>query len=283
MPSESPAVPFSTAATWKVVLAYDGTDFRGWQVQPSLPTIQGELASAIHRVTGESVLPQGSGRTDAGVHALAQVASFALQAAIPPANFRRALNHTLPESIRILSAYPVSPDFHARHSAHGKTYEYRIIICDPFDEQVCPPWLSRFAYVVNRPLDFPSLQRAAALVSGEFDFTSFAASDPDRTARALLETDPDKSNVRIIHQSSWTVQPVTSPGPFEAALPALTYRVSGNGFLHHMVRNLVGTFLEVGWGERQPEDMSGILAARDRSRAGRTAPARGLFLHHVDY
>ncbi len=276
--SESPAVTFGGAATWKVELAYDGTDFRGWQIQPGLSTIQGALASAIHRITGESVLPQGSGRTDAGVHAMAQVASFALMAAIPPANFLRALNHALPESIRILSACTVAPDFHARHSARGKSYEYRIIVCDPFAGQICPPWLTRFAYAVSRPLDVASMQQAAKCVIGQFDFTSFAASDPDRASRALSATDRDTNNVRIIRESSWTQSHTSEP-----ALSLLVYRVNGNGFLHHMVRNLVGTFLEVGWGERQPADLTRILEARDRSVAGRTAPARGLFLHHVDY
>ena len=137
MKSASPAVSFAPPAAWKVVLAYDGTDFHGWQVQPALATIQGELASAIHRVTGESVLPQGSGRTDAGVHALAQVASFQLQAAIPAANLLRALNHKLPEAIRILSAERVDPEFHARHSALRKTYEYQVVVCDPFAEKIC--------------------------------------------------------------------------------------------------------------------------------------------------
>ena len=283
MESASTAVSFAPPAAWKVVLAYDGTDFHGWQVQPALATIQGELASAIHRVTGESVLPQGSGRTDAGVHALAQVASFQLQAAIPAANLLRALNHKLPEAIRILSAERVHPEFHARHSALRKTYEYQVVVCDPFAEKICPPWLSRFAYVVNRPLDLPSMQLAATRVIGEFDFTSFAASDPDRTSRASLESDVDRTNIRALQESSWTLGETASAFPSGVTLPKLTYRVSGNGFLHHMVRNLVGTFLEVGWGERHPDDLTPILAARDRAKAGRAAPARGLFLHHVNY
>src|SRR5450432_3212350 len=128
-------------ANWKLVLSYDGGDFHGWQVQPAQPTIQGELSNAIQRVTGERVLPQGSGRTDAGVHALAQVASFLLTAPIPAANLQRALNRALPESIRILSAVHAPADFHARHSARGKIYEYRI-----YRGETCPPWLARYVY-----------------------------------------------------------------------------------------------------------------------------------------
>lgn len=269
------AVRTPTLVNWKLVLAYDGTDFHGWQIQPGSPTIQGELAQAILRVTGESVLPQGSGRTDAGVHARAQVASFRLAAAIPAANLVRALNRTLPSAIRVFSAEGMPDDFHARHSAVGKTYEYRILVADPFWGVVCPPWQARFVYAVERPLQLESMQSAAASILGPHDFTSFAASDPDRTQRmqeAAGETE-SISNIRIIRDSAWTQE---EDGLF-------IYRVTGNGFLHHMVRNLVGTFLEIGWGERQTEQMPAILNARNRAAAGRTAPARGLFLHQVDY
>ncbi len=261
-------------ANWKLVLAYDGTDFHGWQVQPQARTVQGELAQAIYRVTSETVLPQGSGRTDAGVHALAQVASVMLKAPIPSANFVRALNRTLPAAIRILSAERTAVDFHARHSAVAKTYEYRVMVADPFANALCTPWQARFVYAVERPLAVDALQQAAQTVVGEHDFTSFAATDPDRTQRTASADQADApSNVRTIHASDWTIHPDG----------LLTYRVTGSGFLHHMVRNLVGTFLEAGWGERQAREMPAILAARERSAAGRTAPARGLFLHHVDY
>lgn len=259
------------SANWKLVLTYDGTDFHGWQVQPQARTIQGELAQAILRVTGEAVLPQGSGRTDAGVHALAQVASLHLSAPIPPPNFVRALNRTLPAAIRVLSAETVRADFHARHSAVAKMYEYRVLVVDPFADGICTPWQARFLYAVERPLVFDALQQAAALVVGEHDFTSFAATDPDRSQRASERDAP--SNIRTIHASEWST----------GLDGLLIYRVTGSGFLHHMVRNLVGTFLEAGWGERKPREIPSILAARDRSAAGRTAPARGLFLHHVDY
>src|SRR5215470_15042899 len=141
---------------WKLVLAYDGTDFQGWQVQPDGVTIQGTLADAIERITGERVLPQGSGRTDAGVHALGQVASFALKAAIPPANFHRALNRALPASIRVLDTARMPLDFHARHTAVSKRYEYRI-----FRGEICPPWISQYVYALNWPLNIDAMREAA--------------------------------------------------------------------------------------------------------------------------
>ena len=256
----------STTFIWKLVLAYDGTDFRGWQVQPGQVTVQGELRDAIFRVTGEEVLPQGSGRTDAGVHALGQVASFALTAPIPERNLVRALNRTLPASIRVLSALRAESGFHARHSAQAKTYEYRI-----YREEICPPWQARYVYSLQAPLKIDAMQRAAALVCGEHDFTSFAATEPDRTQRESSAEEP-ANNIRTLHASLWLEEP-----------PLLLYRVRGNGFLHHMVRNLVGTLIEVGRGNLQPSAVTTILAARSREQAGPTAPARGLFLVEVDY
>jgi tRNA pseudouridine38-40 synthase len=256
-------------SVWKLVLAYDGTDFHGWQVQPGHPTVQGSLAEAIERVTGERLLPQGSGRTDAGVHARGQVASFALSAPIPPANLRRALNRTLPESIRVLSAQHTPHDFHARHSVLAKTYEYRL-----FRGETCPPWDARYVFALNWPLQIERIFQAAAFIIGEHDFTSFAASDPDQTTRnAAKNCLPEKeSNIRTIYDSAWRE---------EGNL--LIYRVRSNGFLHHMVRNLVGTFLDAGRGHIAPEDIPAILEKRSRSAAGPTAPARGLFLHSVEY
>ena len=264
---------------WKLTLAYDGTDFHGWQVQPGETTIQGELQAALGRVTGESPLPQGSGRTDAGVHALAQVASFPLPAPIPAANLLRALNRTLPPSIRILSASHAPHTFHARHSAVAKTYEYRI-----FRGEVCPPFLVRYVYACPWPMDETALERSAHFFLGEHDFLSFAATDPDlaaRTASYAHDLDqevkvPTASSVRTIYSSAWETRE-TEAGPL------LVYRVRANGFLHHMVRNLVGTMLDASRGLLQPEDIPAILAAHSRSAAGPTAPARGLFLHSVEY
>ena len=254
-----------TSQMWKLVLAYDGTDFHGWQVQPGLTTIQGELAAAIERICGERTLPQGSGRTDAGVHALAQVASVALESPIPPENFQRALNRTLPSAIRVLHAQHAPEDFHARHSAIAKQYEYRIYRCE-----ICPPHLARYVYAMPQPLDLDAMQQAAALVLGTHDFSSFAASDPDRATR--MAADPDLDNIRTLTYSGWHHQP-----------DLLIFTVRGNGFLHHMVRNLVGTFLEIGRGRRLISDIPDLIASRNRMAAGATAPARGLFLHSVSY
>jgi tRNA pseudouridine38-40 synthase len=267
--------------TWKVTLAYDGTDFQGWQVQPGLPTIQGELQGALGRVTGESPLPQGSGRTDAGVHALAQVASFTLRAPIPADNLQRAVNRTLPPSIRVLEATRMRSTFHARHSAIAKSYEYRI-----FRGAICPPFLARYVYACPWQLDLDKLHACARIFEGEHDFQSFAANDPDLSERngagdefaddaQRLRIAP-QSTIRTLYSSAWELRP-------SEAGALLVYRVRGNGFLHHMVRNLVGTMLDVGRGQLGLEAIPGILAARDRSAAGPTAPARGLFLHSVEY
>ncbi|MBS1805255.1 MAG: tRNA pseudouridine(38-40) synthase TruA [Acidobacteria bacterium] len=267
---------------WKLTLSYDGTDFHGWQVQPEKRTVQGELQAALGRLVGEAPLPQGSGRTDAGVHALAQVASFPLQARIPAANLVRALNRTLPGSIRVLEACVVPDSFHARHSAEAKTYEYRVLPIEPAADQMCPPVLARYVYPYSWGLNLGLLQRAATAFVGEHDFRSFAATDPDLATRAG-ETDADatvqtetRTTVRTIFASEWQEQ--TADG-----FHLLVYRVRGNGFLHHMVRNLVGTALDVGRGYRNVEEIPKILAARDRAAAGPTAPARGLFLHSVEY
>lgn len=262
---------------WKLILSYDGTDFYGWQVQPGKPTIQGELQAALGRITGETPLPQGSGRTDAGVHALGQAASFALQAPIPPENLLRALNRTLPAAIRVRDARRVSGTFHARHCAIAKTYEYRI-----FRGVLCPPFLARYVYHCPWPLLVEALSESARVFLGEHDFTSFAASDPDLSSRASSGNEEraaheePRSAVRTISSSAWERRS-TEAGEL------LVYRVRGNGFLHHMVRNLVGTMLDVGRGHLQVADLSGILSAHSRSAAGPTAPARGLFLHSVEY
>jgi tRNA pseudouridine38-40 synthase len=246
----------------KIVLAYDGSEFSGWQVQPDAPTIQGTLASAIGRVTGEKVLPQGSGRTDAGVHALAQVATFTTESPIPAQNLVKALNDMLPSSIRVLEAAEVPLDFHARKSVQAKTYRYRI-----YRGAICSPFLARYVWHYPYPLDEEAMRQAAGFVIGEHDFTSFAAVDSERGRE-----DETISNVRRIFGSTW-----------ERTQDELTYTVWGSGFLHHMVRNLVGTFLMVGKSTLKPEDITRILAARNRSAAGATAPASGLYLVRVEY
>lgn len=250
------------ARNLKITLAYDGSDFHGWQVQPERATIQGTLAAAIERVTSSKVLPQGSGRTDAGVHALAQVASCELDAGIPTGNLRSALNHILPAAIRVMRVEEVAPEFHARRSAQAKSYRYTI-----FRGEVCPPFLARYVYHYPYPLDGEAMRAAAAVIVGEHDFTSFAAADPER-GREEEET----SNVRTIYSSEWS-----------RAGEELTYTVRGSGFLHHMVRNLVGTFLLVGKGTLDCAGMKRILEACDRAAAGPTAPACGLCLVSVEY
>jgi tRNA pseudouridine38-40 synthase len=277
----------------KVILSYDGAEFSGWQVQPDACTVQGTLASAIGRITGEKVLPQGSGRTDAGVHALAQVMTFVTESSIPTANFVKTLNDILPPSVRVLEVEEAPADFHARHSAQAKTYRYRI-----YREAICPPFLARYVWHYPYPLAEEEMARSAILVTGEHDFTSFAAVDPERRrpdpsglglapASVLIDSGqaPNRSrtsrheagvravsNVRNIFSSSW-----------ERLGEELVYTVRGSGFLHHMVRNLVGTFVLVGKATLQVQDISRILAARNRSAAGATAPASGLYLVGVEY
>ena len=292
----------------KITLSYDGSEFHGWQIQPGLPTVQGTLAECLGRITGEDVLPQGSGRTDAGVHALAQVASVRLNSPIPERNLLVALNDVLPPAIRATGVEIVEEGFHARHSATAKTYRYRIYRGD-----ICPPFLARYVHHDPYPMDEDAMIRASEFVVGTFDFTSFAASDPERGARmvegkgsrksaiarsggiterdltgegATIGTqgiDPNhedttdaltvtQGNVRTVHSSLWA----RTPDEF-------SFTIRGNGFLHHMVRNLVGTFLQVGQGTLKAEDVPAILAAKDRSVAGATAPAGGLYLVSVEY
>jgi tRNA pseudouridine38-40 synthase len=245
----------------KLLLAYDGTEFSGWQVQPEAATIQGALASAIGRVTGEKVLPQGSGRTDAGVHALGQVATFATQSPIPPQNLVGALNDILPPAIRVLEAAEAPAEFHARKSARSKTYRYRMYRGD-----ICPPFLARYVWHYPYPLDEDAMREVAPLIVGEHDFTSFAAVDPER------RREEEVSHLRRIFCSSW-----------ERQGDEFVYTVRGNGFLHRMVRNLVGTFLLAGKGTLKASDLKRILESRSRSAAGATAPASGLCLVNVEY
>jgi tRNA pseudouridine38-40 synthase len=265
----------------RLILSYDGADFAGWQMQPGQSTVQGALASAIGRLTRENVLPQGSGRTDAGVHALAQVASFTTASAIPAENWLRALNDILPPAIRVLEVTEAAPDFHARKSALAKTYRYRILRA-----AICPPFLARYVWHYPYPLDESAMKEAAGTVEGEHDFTSFAAVDPERVKRiaagenASLGNAPRgvamnadaPTNIRTIYSSVWAREG-----------DELIYTVRGSGFLHHMVRNLVGTFLLLGKGTVTLEDFRRILRARERTAAGPTAPASGLYLVAVEY
>jgi tRNA pseudouridine38-40 synthase len=250
----------------KLILAYDGTEFSGWQIQPGASTVQGTLAAAIGRITGEKVLPQGSGRTDAGVHALAQVAAFQTESVIPAENFVVALNDVLPPAIRVLAAYEVPAEFHPRKSAQAKTYRYRI-----YRENICPPFLANYVWHYPYPLDEGAMRETAPLIEGEHDFTSFAAVDPEKGTNHQGH-EGTRRNSREVFSST-----------FSRHAGELIYEIRGNGFLHHMVRNLVGTFLLVGKGTLKPQDVSTILEAKNRSAAGATAPASGLYLVSVEY
>lgn len=240
-------------------VAYDGTDFFGWQTQPALPTIQGTLEEIISGIEGKAVHVEGSGRTDAGVHALAQVAAVSIENPIPPANFRKAVNRLLPPAIRISDVQEVPPAFHPRFQAKRKTYEYRI-----FRDEICPPFERRFVYHHPYPLDEMAMIEAAGLLEGEHDFRAFAASD----ARDAL----GYSKVRTVYRSE-----------FSRSGNKLLYRVTGSGFLKHMVRNMVGVLIEAGRKNLGPQDIITRLDKGAAFRPGLTVPASGLFLISVEY
>jgi tRNA pseudouridine38-40 synthase len=282
----------NASTNWKLTLAYDGSGFHGWQIQAAqsgLATVQGTLADGIFRLTGERTLPQGSGRTDAGVHALAQVVSFRLAAPVPAANLQRALNRILPAGIRVLSCEEAPHNFHARHSARSKTYEYRIFERrirlapgQPALERICSPFLAPYAWDCRWPLSLDAMTEAATLLLGSHDFTSMAATDPDRSQREPDDDSPSSrplklNPVKTITLAEWSRR----PGPAQENL--LIFRIAGTGFLHHMVRNIVGTLVEIGRGRRHVEWLDDVLASADRTQAGRTAPAEGLFLVRVEY
>jgi tRNA pseudouridine38-40 synthase len=244
----------------KIQLSYDGTDYHGWQVQPGLATIQGTLEEALSEIEGQPVQVAGSGRTDAGVHALAQVAAFSIGNPIPVENLLRAMNRLLPRDIRVTRAEEAPFDFHPRFQAKAKTYEYRI-----FRAEICPPFERSYVYHHPYPLHVEEMIAAAPLLEGEHDFTAFAASDE----RDEL---PGNSKVRSIFCSRLAQES-----------DRLIYRVTGSGFLKHMVRNIVGVLLETGKGN---VDRAGVMARLDPGCAippGPTAPARGLFLISVEY
>jgi len=236
----------------KIRVAYDGGEFYGWQVQPGLPTVQGLLEQVVGEIEGKAVEVAGSGRTDAGVHALAQVAAFTLENPIPLTNLGRAINRLLPPTVRILSAEEVHPDFHPRFEAHAKTYEYRML-----REEVCSPFEWPYVHHYPYPLEEDRMIQLAAVFTGSHDFSAFAAADESDAA--------GKSKVRTIFSSVLEREP-----------GRLIYRVRGSGFLKHMVRNLVGTLLEAGKGNLAE---LGTLPPK----SGPTAPAKGLFLVEVEY
>ena len=250
----------------RLTIAYDGTDFHGWQRQPKAPTIQSCVEAALERIVGRAVKVVAAGRTDAGVHAAKQVANFKTSSPIPCPNLAKAVDDLLPPTVRVKEAQEAREHFHARYAAHSKTYRYRIL-----QAPVCSPFVARFVYHYPYPLDRRSMAEAARLIEGRHDFASFAGSC------GTNEDVPPES------PSSTVREIFTSRILWRARTSILAYEVSGNGFLHHMVRNIVGTLIEVGRSKLAPGDMVRILEARDRALAGPTAPALGLCLMGVEY
>ena len=245
--------------TLKFTLQYDGTDYVGWQRQPNGTSIQALLEDALEPIEGQPVTVHGAGRTDAGVHALGQVASATLSNRLEEPTLVRALNAVLPAAIRVLGVEVVDPAFHARFSARSKTYEYRIV-----NAPIVSAFLHRYAWHVPQPLDLDAMRTAAGPLVGRHDFAGFqgAGSSVSATERTILELDFEDG------------------GGYD--LP-LIVRITGDGFLRHMVRNIVGTLVEVGTGRWDPWRLLAVLDSRDRTHAGPTAPAHGLFLTNVTY
>lgn len=257
-----------TKMTRRILLrvAYDGTNYHGWQLQSNAATIEGELNRALRALTGEEIVVTGASRTDAGVHALGNVAVFDTTSRIPAEKFSYALNQRLPEDIVIQSSKQVADDFHPRHCDCRKTYEYDIL------NRTFPlPAYRNTAYFLYGTLNIEAMRRACQAFLGEHDFASFCA------AGAQVQT-----TVRTIYSLEVECRPLTEAN-VGSADQLLTIRVKGNGFLYNMVRIIAGTLVEVGRGHIKPEEVAGIIAAKDRANAGPTAPARGLRLVEIEY
>jgi tRNA pseudouridine38-40 synthase len=244
------------ARRYKAVVEYDGTDFAGWQRQPGQRTVQGVLEEAIREMTGESVFVRAAGRTDAGVHADGQVATFDLELNIPPHGFLRGLNSILPADVALVDVALAAPDFDARFSARGKVYRYTV-----WAHFVRSPLHARRTWHVRQPLDLEAIRAAAAGLVGEHDFRAFRASDCERrtTRRIVRRIEVDRQGAR------------------------LTIEVEATAFLKNMVRILVGTLIDVGRGRLTPEAVSRMLETGDRAAGGMTAPPQGLTLLRVIY
>jgi tRNA pseudouridine38-40 synthase len=269
----------------KLTIAYDGTHFHGWQIQPGRATIQGALSEIAERLVGTRTVVQGSGRTDAGVHAFGQVANFRANTRLDPEEFQRAFNALLPPSIRVMEAEEVDLRFHARWDAMAKTYQYRI-----FRGRVLSPFDRSYALHYPFPLDEEAMAEAAKIFEGEHDFNSFAAS-PGKDARGK-EVNPMREILRseILRRSRPSFAPPgVAPEGGSARVPAgeageeLVYIVRGKSFLRNMVRKLVGTLLEVGRGRLTLDNVRELYEIRDRSRSGPTVPPQGLALVSVEY
>ncbi len=247
----------------KLTLAYDGTEFHGWQIQQGQPTIQGMLTDVLRKLTQERLTIHGAGRTDAGVHALGQVAHFKTQSEMAPVEFQRAFNALLPPTIRVVAAEEVGPDFHARWQAQAKTYHYRI-----YRGRIVPPFEWRYVLHYPYPLDLVAMAEAARLFEGEHDFASFAASTGSE------DDDRERTTVRVIYRSELVLTEERD---------CVTYAVRGRSFLRYMVRKIVGTLLDTGRGKLAPADIARLFELRDRSRSGPTVPPQGLCLVSVEY
>jgi tRNA pseudouridine38-40 synthase len=248
---------------FKLTIAYDGTDFHGWQMQSNKPTIQGEIVGVLRRITQDTTVLHGAGRTDAGVHALGQVGSFRTQSPLSAGEFLRALNALLPPSIRIMNAEEVGPDFNARWSSRGKTYRYRL-----YRGKIVPPMLWRYVLHYPFPLDEDAMCDAAARFVGIHDFASFAASTGSE------EDDKERSTEREIYSTELARSPDNEE---------LVFTVRGRSFLRYMVRKMVGTLLDVGRGKLQPQDIDRLYELKDRSKSGPTVPPQGLCMVSVEH
>jgi tRNA pseudouridine38-40 synthase len=253
----------------KLIVAYDGTDFSGWQSQPGQCTIQGTLTDVLEKLTQRRLTIHAAGRTDAGVHAAGQVVNFKTQASLSAEEFQRAFNALLPPSIRINAAEEMGPDFHSRWSALAKTYRYRI-----FRGRVVPPFLWRYVQHDPFELNFDAMAEAARCFVGEHDFTSFAASTGSE------EDDREREATRIIYCSE-----LLRAKDRDSRVPAdeWAYVIRGKSFMRYMVRKIVGTLMDVGRGKLSPSDLPELFAARDRSKSGATMPPHGLCLESVEY
>jgi tRNA pseudouridine38-40 synthase len=242
---------------FKLTIEYDGTAYSGWQRQAEEPTVQAEIERALGRMTQSNITLTGAGRTDAGVHALGQVANFLSETRLTPEELLKGLNSLLPPDIAIRDCCRVPEDFHARFAARSKRYQYRIL------NRAARAAVGRdYAWFIHRELDIRAMERAAGHLIGRQDFKAFESAG---SPRAHTE--------RHVMHASW----------MEGKDRRLTFRIEADGFLRGMVRNIVGTLVAVGLGKLPPQEMSAILASRDRRRAGATAPARGLFLVEVHY
>lgn len=262
--------PEAERRTALLTIAYDGTGLVGWQRQPSGVSVQGAVEDALAPIEGRRVAVAGAGRTDAGVHAIAQRASCEIAHPMPPEVLCRALNARLPPQIRVTGADWRPPGFHARFDARAKTYRYAIDT-----GPVADPFAARFAWHVPAALDVAAMGDALAAILGRHDFAAFRSTGSDV-----------ESSVRTMFDASCTVAPAAAPFaglPVLSGAPRVCVTVTGDGFLRHMVRALVGTLVEVGRGDRPAGDLARLLREGDRSQAGPTAPAHGLCLADVTY